>query len=176
MGVLRGQLAGQTAVQLCEVHQRPRQKNGVCPSCYFKQWYAKNRDGVIARTKTWKRDNRAATNRQKSRWIRKHPDIAREAQRRYLAREAGSDLVPYREVDIYERDNWTCYVCQKPIAKDGFGADMPTLDHLIPIAVGGADAPWNVAVAHMGCNSRKGRRTPDQFAFNTHTQRGDPRK
>jgi 5-methylcytosine-specific restriction endonuclease McrA len=38
----------------------------------------------------------------------------------------------------------------------------PTIDHVVPLSQGGADAPWNVKTAHFMCNSEKGDRTmPD---------------
>lgn len=59
------------------------------------------------------------------------------------------------------RDNYTCYICKKPIdmsdytLKDNyfiFGKKYPTIDHIIPLSKGGTHTWNNVAIAHMYCN------------------------
>jgi len=53
---------------------------------------------------------------------------------------------------ILDRDQWTCYKCQKKLA----GLDA-TVDHLIPLAVDrtlGLD-PSNLAACCRSCNSAK---------------------
>ena len=79
--------------------------------------------------------------------------------RRERNERRGARAEPYRNIDIFERDGWTCQLC-------GEGVD-PTLtfpnvmsasiDHVVPICEGGLDAPWNVQLAHFSCNSRKHR-------------------
>ncbi|MDP9418988.1 MAG: HNH endonuclease [Actinomycetota bacterium] len=44
----------------------------------------------------------------------------------------------------------TCHLCGQP------GAD--TIDHVVPLAAGGANVASNWAPAHRSCNSRKGPR------------------
>lgn len=61
---------------------------------------------------------------------------------------------------IYIRDGWTCHLCKKPIDQT---AQVPhpqaaTIDHIIPLAKGGAHERANVAAAHFLCNSKKGDR------------------
>lgn len=36
----------------------------------------------------------------------------------------------------------------------------PTLDHVIPLALGGWDGPGNLLAVHMRCNNRKANRKP----------------
>jgi len=82
--------------------------------------------------------------------------LACKARRR--ARKRLVRCEPYRRIDIFERDGWRCHICGKKI-KRGLPNSHPlgaTLDHLIPLADGGADAPDNVAAAHRLCNSLKG--------------------
>ena len=38
--------------------------------------------------------------------------------------------------------------------------DDPTVDHCIPLAMGGPDRLGNYVVMHEGCNNRKGNRQP----------------
>lgn len=65
---------------------------------------------------------------------------------------------------IYERDGWTCQICQEPVNR---GARLgsrgyPTLDHITPQAHGGSDEPSNLRLAHMGCNADRGAPSPER--------------
>ena len=52
----------------------------------------------------------------------------------------------------------TCYLCEKPIE---FGQD--SLEHKIPVSRGGTNEYSNLAVAHISCNSAKGKKTLEEF-------------
>lgn len=65
---------------------------------------------------------------------------------------------PYTDRQIYERDGWLCHLCGKVIDRE-LRSPHPmsaSIDHLTPLALGGADAPSNVAAAHRSCNRAKG--------------------
>ena len=59
---------------------------------------------------------------------------------------------------IYERDDWMCHLCGKPIDPDAHFNDnlAASLDHIIPRSLGGPDSPENLRTAHRSCNSRRG--------------------
>lgn len=59
---------------------------------------------------------------------------------------------------IYVRDDYSCHICGESTSKDYDCSDpwSPTLDHLVPRALGGGDEPSNLAVAHLWCNSVRG--------------------
>lgn len=64
----------------------------------------------------------------------------------------------YVDREIFERDGWRCHLCNKPVDRNAkrnsdFGA---TIDHLIPLSLGGTDVAANVATAHFLCNIKKG--------------------
>jgi 5-methylcytosine-specific restriction endonuclease McrA len=67
------------------------------------------------------------------------------------------EIVEYADIDIFERDGWRCHLCGKKIARTAsrMSANGATIDHLIPLSLGGADAPFNVAAAHRRCNAAK---------------------
>lgn len=118
--------------------------------------YVRNREQVLAGARAWERRHPEATRAMRRRWLRRNPDrVARSRhRRRMVARE------PYRVADIYARDGWRCGICGEPVdprAPLNGGAD-PTIDHIVPISRGGADAPSNVRLAHRLCNLRKGAR------------------
>lgn len=61
---------------------------------------------------------------------------------------------------ILKRDNYTCQICGKKcnptdVRWGSFGPDFPTVDHIIPLAKGGAHIWSNVQCACGICNSYK---------------------
>lgn len=46
----------------------------------------------------------------------------------------------------------TCYLCKKPITKEG----EISQDHLLPKSLGGETTSENLAVVHKVCNSKRG--------------------
>ena len=79
-------------------------------------------------------------------------------KRRALEESAYVEDVYRRE--IMERDNWTCHLCTKKIPKD---VEYPhpkygSLDHLVPVSLGGEHSKRNIAAAHLRCNIIKGNR------------------
>lgn len=91
---------------------------------------------------------------------------ARWARRR--ARKAGAQTEPYSRIGIAERDRWRCGICRRPIRRD---LDYPhprslSIDHVIPLAEGGADTPANVRATHLTCNvARQARGGGEQLAM-----------
>lgn len=58
---------------------------------------------------------------------------------------------------VLKRDGWVCQLCSKPITEDGRirGPGSPSIDHILPRALGGSDDVENLQAAHLGCNARK---------------------
>lgn len=56
---------------------------------------------------------------------------------------------------IYERDGWICGFCSEAVDPDLSGAEEfgPTLDHIAPRSLGGADDPSNLRLVHRWCNT-----------------------
>ncbi|HEY8343094.1 MAG TPA: HNH endonuclease signature motif containing protein [Calditerricola sp.] len=84
-------------------------------------------------------------------WQLKNPDKRREhlraKDRRRRARKRQNGTVPYREEDVFAESDYLCVYC---------GAPAEEIDHFIPIALGGADAPWNVVATCIACNRGPG--------------------
>lgn len=76
------------------------------------------------------------------------------------SRLAGVESEPYDRGYILERDKWICQHCKKKISRKhvGLHALAPSIDHQIPLALGGADKAANVVACHVGCNRVKGTR------------------
>lgn len=63
---------------------------------------------------------------------------------------------------IFQRDKYICHICGLCCSKwaqleQGERVDnaTATLDHVVPIDLGGAHAIWNIATACYGCNTEK---------------------
>ena len=61
--------------------------------------------------------------------------------------------------EIYLRDNFTCQFCQISPTKNEL-----TIDHLIPLALGGLDEVTNYVTCCLSCNRRKADRSLSEFA------------
>ena len=92
--------------------------------------------------------------------------LRNEAKRRRRARKY---QVQYEKVNpntIFERDNWTCYLCGKATPKQlrGLGKPAsPQLDHVVPLARGGSHTKNNLACACRECNIKKGALTVEEY-------------
>lgn len=87
--------------------------------------------------------------------------LQKNAQRRSAKR--GAVVVAYDRAEIFERDRWRCQLCGKRVDRRlTYPALLSaSIDHILPLAAGGDDAPWNVQLAHLRCNSTKGARPAD---------------
>lgn len=76
------------------------------------------------------------------------------------AAKAGVGSEGFEALEIYERDNWTCWICGGAALRDAPKGDPlgATLDHVVPLAKGGPHSRANVRCAHLECNLRKGDR------------------
>lgn len=59
---------------------------------------------------------------------------------------------------IYRRDRGRCALCGRHVDRTRTDKWGPSIDHIRPLARGGAHAPENVQLAHKVCNSQKGAR------------------
>lgn len=93
----------------------------------------------------------ACAEEKKRRDKRQHKDLRR-------ARKRGAFVAAVYRRDIFERDQWRCQLCDKPVRRNAVVPHplAPTLDHIVPLAAGGTHEPANCQLAHYLCNSRKG--------------------
>lgn len=65
-------------------------------------------------------------------------------------------------LEVFEAHDWICNICGKKIDRrlrcPNWGA--ATLDHIIPLSLGGQHVFSNVAPAHLRCNLNKGATMP----------------
>lgn len=68
--------------------------------------------------------------------------------------ETGND---YCREDVFLDDEYVCYLCEEQLDPDSRHPNpkSPTIDHVVPLSKGGADARNNVRTACLQCNLRK---------------------
>lgn len=68
---------------------------------------------------------------------------------------------------IFERDRWRCWICGKRIGKK-LRYPHPrsaSIDHEVPLSLGGDDTALNKHAAHLGCNVARGNRIEQMPLF-----------
>ncbi len=78
-------------------------------------------------------------------------DYARELRRLAVA---GGPVID--RVAVFDRDGWGCYLCGKKVARSPKNPlDKASVDHVVPIVLGGHHSWENVKTAHLRCNLAK---------------------
>jgi HNH endonuclease len=82
------------------------------------------------------------------------PDDNRHRTR---ARRFGGQYQPIDRQAVFDRDAWRCGICKQPVDK---GLPWPdpmsvSLDHIVPMSLGGDHSYENVQCAHLSCNQTK---------------------
>lgn len=87
-------------------------------------------------------------------------DAKRDGKHRRRAIIRGAAWESFTRTEIFERDNWTCWICHELVDRDADPQSdfAPSLDHIIPLANGGTHQRSNAATACRGCNSRRSNR------------------
>lgn len=72
----------------------------------------------------------------------------------------GADYKRFDKRSVFERDGWLCQLCDLPVDQSAAfpHPNSPSLDHIIPISLGGSHSPDNTQCSHLLCNQRKGNR------------------
>lgn len=161
----RARVGGQTSAELEAVRYRRRvEKTVPRPCAWCGGEFRSSTRGVLCCSLTCAQLRRNA----EGRGVRKYATEAERAaaelerwqrkNRRRRALKRGARSEPYSLAEIAERDRFCCGICSSLVdmtlrAPDRWSA---TVDHVVPIVLGGDDLRSNVQLAHFGCNSRKG--------------------
>ncbi len=73
------------------------------------------------------------------------------------ARQLGNDAEHIDVLALFDRAGWQCALCTEPVDRSLMWPDpmSASLDHLVPLARGGAHTKDNAQLAHLVCNMRK---------------------
>jgi 5-methylcytosine-specific restriction endonuclease McrA len=77
--------------------------------------------------------------------------IAQQSRLIRRARINGTETEKISILKIYERDCYRCHICLELTNKDN-----RSIDHLIPVSRNGATTEWNLMLAHLECNRKRG--------------------
>ena len=113
----------------------------------------------------WKRANREQVREAHRRRRREKPDqymsyVHRRRARRlnnggaYTAEDVAQQIVGQTD----KHGDVRCWICGKPMPEND-----RTIDHFIPLFLGGTNDPGNIRIAHRHCNSKKGRKHPHEM-------------
>lgn len=93
---------------------------------------------------------------ERRRYLAARPEKRKADKKRRKARERGARrAVRVDRAAIYRRDGGICQLCWTPV-----GFKVMHLDHVVPLAHGGAHEPGNVQIVHPACNLAKLDRLP----------------
>ena len=119
--------------------------------------YQANRDRLVAYRRKYQHEHIQET---RTWWRKKY--------RTRVARRHG----PYAEridpVEIFDRDKWRCRLCRCKTPREVMGTNepnAPTLDHIIPVKLGGPHTKANTQCLCRQCNSNKAAKYEGQLAF-----------
>lgn len=140
-----------------------RAKNPEADAAAQRRWYEKNRHTQNERSRAYHTHNQERENARSKAWRLANPIAYRATQQAARARRRNAPG-RYTAVD-FERQfglqGERCYWCGEGISLQG--GDAATVDHLIPLAKGGTNAPNNIVCACKVCNRRKWANMPWDF-------------
>ena len=87
--------------------------------------------------------------------------MADSARRRMKELGKSSRVEVVEPLAVFTRDNWICQICFKPVRPnsiDPYDPQRVSLDHRLPIFMGGSHTISNLQTSHLVCNSAKGAR------------------
>lgn len=82
------------------------------------------------------------------------------------ARLRTTQVQPVDPMSVFERDGWRCQICHCATPRRYRGTmrpNAPELDHIVPLALGGAHTYTNTQCACRSCNGSKGATIAGQF-------------
>lgn len=162
--------------------------NGFCKSCYNWNLRQTNEDYKIAcnvassknQKYRWENDEeyRQARLKKNKKWVEENRESKRAINRKYnrsrkgrlrdkkkrtirRAREKCSIVEDIHPIEIFERDDYICGLCGERIDSTKKYPDLmsASIDHIIPVSLGGNHTYDNLQAAHFLCNTKKSNKT-----------------
>lgn len=135
--------------------ERNRERKRATDRAYRKR----NRERLQAYARAYFRCNRRKFAETERAYHRAHPEKMRERVRRRRARLRGARRVAVvTEAQVIAAYGERCYLCDAPLE-----AVPMHLDHVVPLARGGAHTLENLRPSCARCNLRKGAKTPEEL-------------
>ena len=125
---------------------------------YHAAWRAAHRDEKRAYEAAYRARHPEKERARHRAYDASHPAKKRERVQRRRVRIRGQFVAPVDAQAIYVRDGGHCHICGKRVKPA-----EASMDHLVPISLGGVHAPHNVRLAHLKCNLRRNKWGPAQL-------------
>ena len=122
-------------------------------------WLARNRERKNAVTREWNKNNPARYKEYQSAWWNKNKDLGRiyQQNRRLRKLSSGVGLSQGLATKLYKLQRGMCACCGERLGRDF------QLDHIVPVALGGAHADINIQLLLPKCNRQKSAKYPTDF-------------
>jgi 5-methylcytosine-specific restriction endonuclease McrA len=158
------------------------QKNKARLLIAFKDWKEQNREAHRAGSAKWQSDNKTRSHEMKMAYKARHPDRVTLANKRTtlaaLASHAARQRVRNKTASRPDVQVMAVYVLaasDTPIKCHWCAAEtekkLRHVDHVIPLCEGGEHKAWNLVIACIPCNLKKGRLLPEIFRQGEHHRR-----
>ena len=119
-----------------------------------RQRYAENIEAERERSRRFRAEQSETARATVRRYKAAHVDRVRAAQTTRNHRKRCNGAVEhFSHREIAERDGWACHICGDEVTR----ADW-SIDHLVPLSLGGEHTRANVKIAHRSCNASRGNR------------------
>ena len=123
-----------------------------------KRKYYENHEKSKERGRKWHNANKEKCAVTYAKWKRENPDVIKDhwadtgKRKRALLKSVKVEI--FKAEEIYERDGWICQLCRKKVNKKLRFPDplSRSLDHIIPLSLGGTHERKNVQLTHYKCN------------------------
>lgn len=133
------------------------------------QYYRENAEVVKARVRAYQSvPERVPALREAANQRRRTPrgrERGRQDAHVRRARLRSGEVEKFSDLEIFERDGWICQLCLGPV-----DSSLPwphrlskSLDHIVPVVLGGGHTRLNTQLAHLSCNIRKGLKIQADF-------------
>ena len=122
-------------------------------------YYAANREKVLAAASTWRAANLDKSLARCAAWRAANPEKRRIQQQNRLShkRANGGKLSSDLSAKLFKLQRGKCACCGLPLG------DNYHLDHIMPIALGGANEDGNIQLLRQRCNNQKHAKHPVDF-------------
>jgi hypothetical protein len=123
------------------------------------EWYAANKEKVKAKASLWQKQNKEKVKAMSAAYYAKNPEKFKSASHTRRARKikAGGKLSKDLPVKLFKLQRGKCACCKKPLGKNYH------MDHIIPLALGGANTDDNIQLLRATCNLQKHTKHPIDF-------------
>jgi HNH endonuclease len=124
-----------------------------------KELYSQNPQKQIEASRTWRLLNTAKSRLAASRYQKNHPETAAVIRQNRRARKLATEgrLSNGIVESLFKSQKGKCPCCKKPLG------DNYHLDHIMPLALGGANTDKNVQLLRAICNNQKHAKHPIDF-------------